>query len=179
MPGNDVETIMGPRLLAIALASLAPLAGLANDVDKNVVDSLPTAPPVVEAAPQATEAPQVAEDLVEEVIVEAPEPRYVAPTLRDRIGRVWAPVYINGKGPFKLVLDTGANRTALVPSLANRIGTPLGTSTVRVLGATGSAIVPIVQVSSIRSATCGWAIARWPSCPMCLAGPRACWAPTA
>ena len=28
----------------------------------------------------------------EEVVVSAPEPRYVAPTLRDRIGRIWAPV---------------------------------------------------------------------------------------
>src|SRR5918993_608268 len=50
----------------------------------------------------------------EEVVVAAPEPRYVAPTRRDRIGRVWAPVYINGQGPFRLVLDTGANRTAVI-----------------------------------------------------------------
>ena len=28
---------------------------------------------------------------VEEVLVKAPEPRYVAPTLRDRIARVWVP----------------------------------------------------------------------------------------
>ena len=27
-----------------------------------------------------------------EVIVSAPQPRYVAPTQRDRIGRIWAPV---------------------------------------------------------------------------------------
>ena len=49
----------------------------------------------------------------EEVIVTAPEPRYVAPTLRDRIGRVWAPVYINGQGPLRLVLDTGASTSAV------------------------------------------------------------------
>lgn len=142
---------MGPRLLAIALASLVPLAGLANnDVDKNTAGNppppaeLPFVPPIDAPNPN-----QVEGNNVEEVVVEAPEPRYVAPTLRDRIGRVWAPVYINGKGPFKLVLDTGANRTALIPSLANRIGQPLGSSTVKVLGATGSAIVPLVQVSSI------------------------------
>ena len=35
---------------------------------------------------------------IEEVVVSAPEPRYVAPTTRDRIGRIWAPVLINGKG---------------------------------------------------------------------------------
>jgi hypothetical protein len=44
------------------------------------------------------------DDELQEVIVTAPEPRYVAPTRRDRIGRIWAPVYINDKGPFRLVL---------------------------------------------------------------------------
>lgn len=126
--------IMAPRLFALALATLLPLAGLANDIDKS---ALP--PP-----------PATATDPVEEVVVEALEPRYVAPTLRDRIGRVWAPVYINDKGPFKLVLDTGANRTAVVPALADRIGTPIGTNTVKLLGATGSSIVPMIKVSSIK-----------------------------
>lgn len=124
---------MAPRLFLFALASLAPLASLANDVD------IPSAPP-----------PVAAEDNVEEVVVAAPEPRYVAPTLRDRIGRVWAPVYINGKGPYKLVLDTGANRTAVIPSLAQRIGTPAGTNVLKVLGATGTAIVPAIKVNSIE-----------------------------
>jgi multiple antibiotic resistance protein len=32
-------------------------------------------------------------------------------------------VYINGQGPFRLVLDTGANRSAVIHSLAARIGT--------------------------------------------------------
>ncbi len=84
------------------------------------------------------------------MIVAAPEPRYVAPTLRDRIGRVWAPVYINGKGPYKLVLDTGANRTAVIPSLARKIGTAPGTNVLKVLGATGSSVVPAIKVSSIE-----------------------------
>ena len=39
-------------------------------------------------APAAT-TPVVAEgDTLEEIVVEAPEPRYVSPTRRDRIGRV-------------------------------------------------------------------------------------------
>ena len=86
----------------------------------------------------------------EEVVVAAPEPRYVAPTLRDRIGRIWAPVYINGQGPFRLVLDTGANSTAVIPSLPERIGVPIDATTVRLLGATGSAHVPTIRVSSIE-----------------------------
>ncbi|MBL8267954.1 aspartyl protease family protein [Steroidobacter sp.] len=122
---------MSPRLFVLALASLLPLTGHGND-------------DVAASAPVAIPAP------VEEVVVDAPEPRYVAPTLRDRIGRVWAPVYINGKGPYRLVLDTGANRTAVVPALANRIGKPHETQTVKVLGATGSSIVPIIKVDSIE-----------------------------
>ena len=49
-------------------------------------------------------------DQLEEIIVQTREPRYVAPTRRDRIGRIWAPVLIDGKGPYRLVLDTGATR---------------------------------------------------------------------
>jgi predicted aspartyl protease len=86
----------------------------------------------------------------EEIIVAAPEPRYVAPTLRDHIGRVWAPVYINGHGPFRLVLDTGANNTAITQSVALQVGAPIVASTMRVLGVTGSSIVPSMHVESIE-----------------------------
>jgi len=119
------------RHLVIAFATLAPLASLGNDVDAPFVPAAPIVP-------------------VEEVVVDAPEPRYVAPTLRDRIGRVWAPVYINGQGPFRLVLDTGANRTAVIPALANRLGTPVEATPVKLLGATGSSMVPIIRVASIE-----------------------------
>jgi predicted aspartyl protease len=86
----------------------------------------------------------------EEVVVAAPEPRYVAPTLRDRIGRVWAPVYINGQGPFRLVLDTGANHSAVTPGIATRIGAPVLASTAKLLGVTGSSIVPTIHVDSLE-----------------------------
>lgn len=138
---------MAPRLL-ITLATLVSLASLANDPANdpaNVVDQ-PSLPPM---APVGVAASPLEGEHVEEVVVEALEPRYVAPTLRDRIGRVWAPVYINGKGPFRLVLDTGANRTAIVPSLAARIGAPASSNTVKLLGATGSSIVPFIHVDSI------------------------------
>lgn len=86
----------------------------------------------------------------DEVQVSAPEPRYVAPTLRDRIGRVWAPVYINGKGPFRLVLDTGANRSAITLPVANQIGVPILASTTKLIGVTGSAMVPTIYVDSLE-----------------------------
>ncbi|HEY8538146.1 MAG TPA: retropepsin-like aspartic protease, partial [Steroidobacteraceae bacterium] len=87
----------------------------------------------------------------EEVVVEAPEPRYVAPTLRDRIGRIWAPVYIDGKGPFRLVLDTGANRSVVTYKTAERLGKVIQeSSTVQLHGVTGKARVPTIQVESLE-----------------------------
>lgn len=145
---------MTPRLFVTAMiALLAPLALLANDLAKDV-DSKPNVSPGASEAivPPLLDSPLLLPSPldVEELVVEAPEPRYVAPTLRDRIGRVWAPVYINGKGPFRLVLDTGANSTAVVPALAQRLGLANETRTVRLLGATGSAVVPMIKVDSIE-----------------------------
>lgn len=147
---------MARRPFAIVLAVLLPFASQAyNDFDPNLLPSVP--PPAATQSsttpagtvPAGGNAEATARTNVEEVVVAAPEPRYVAPTLRDRIGRVWAPVYINDKGPFRLVLDTGANRTAVIPALANRIGTP-STDTVKLLGATGTSIVPMIRVESIK-----------------------------
>ena len=56
---------------------------------------------------------------LKEIVITAIEPRYVAPTRRDRIGRIWAPVMINGRGPFKLVLDTGSTTSAVMASVSS------------------------------------------------------------
>src|SRR5580700_10623706 len=91
--------------------------------------------------------PEQPEAGLTEITVSAPEPRYVAPTRRDRIGRIWAPVYLDGKGPFRLVLDTGANHSAVTAKVADALGDRARTnSTVRVRGVTGTAIVPIIRV---------------------------------
>ncbi|MGH8305350.1 MAG: retroviral-like aspartic protease family protein, partial [Steroidobacteraceae bacterium] len=87
---------------------------------------------------------------VPEVTVQAPEPRYVAPTNRDRIGRIWAPVLIDGKGPFRLVLDTGANHSAITPATARALGSPGAGTVTLVTGFTGSAVVPTISVSSME-----------------------------
>lgn len=88
--------------------------------------------------------------VLEEVVVSAPEPRYVAPTTRDRIGRIWAPVLINGKGPYRLVLDTGASRSAVIQHVVDDAGLPVRSRPVRLRGVTGSAIVPAVRVDTLQ-----------------------------
>ena len=89
--------------------------------------------------------------VMEDVAVTADEPRFVAPTRRDRIGRIWAPVLVNGQGPFRLVLDTGASHSALTPGLAQALGITLDvSSTVTLRGATGTASVPMVPVRTLE-----------------------------
>jgi predicted aspartyl protease len=107
----------------------------------------PVTPPAPELPqPGAVPAPETIPD----VVVEAPEPRYVAPTRRDKIGRIWAPVLINGKGPFRLVLDTGASHSAVNAGVAAALGIPLVDSTqVMLRGVTGSAAVPSIAVDSL------------------------------
>ena len=86
-------------------------------------------------------------DELTEVMVEAREPRYVSPTKRDQIGRIWAPVMINGHGPFRLVLDTGASHSAVTALVALALGIPTDRSPPVILrGVTGYATVPTVRV---------------------------------
>lgn len=87
---------------------------------------------------------------LEEIRITAPEPRYAAPTLRDRIGRIWAPVYLNGRGPFRLVLDTGASHSAVTPQLAATLGDAVQSGEpVRLRGVTGTDVVPTIRVDSL------------------------------
>ncbi len=94
-----------------------------------------------------TSAPQE----LAEVAVLAPEPRFVAPTRRDRIGRIWAPVLINGQGPFRLVLDTGSSHSAVTAKVAEKLGIPVpypGKTILR--GATGTTTVPLIPIESLE-----------------------------
>ena len=89
-------------------------------------------------------------DSLTQVLVTAPEPRYVAPTRRDRIGRIWAPVYINGQGPFRLVLDSGATTSGITARVAQALGlTPDLSHRVLLRGVVGASPVPIVHVRSL------------------------------
>ena len=86
----------------------------------------------------------------EEVVVRADEPRFVAPTRRDKIGRIWAPVLLNGRGPYRLVLDTGASDSAITAPVASALGlAPDESHAVLLRGVAGSAIVPTIRVDSL------------------------------
>jgi len=108
-----------------------------------------TAPAAVPTAAPAGSMPAAGESL-EEVVVERNEPQFVAPTRRDRIGRIWAPVMIDGKGPFRLVLDTGANHSAVIQRTVDALKEPNTEEMTLVTGMTGSATVHTVRVGSME-----------------------------
>ena len=121
-----------PRLLRLLLVLLPLACGAA----------LPAVP--------ATAPTPAGSDEIAEITVEARGPRYAAPTTRDRIGRIWAPAYIDGRGPFRLVLDTGASQSVITAELAAYLGYALDQSrTMMMHGVTGSARVPTVRVQSL------------------------------
>ncbi len=102
------------------------------------------------ASAQPAPVPAEAIENLADVMVEAPEPRYVAPTLRDQIGRIWAPVRINGRGPFRLVLDTGASSSGVTAMVALALGLSTSDSPpVLLRGVTGQATVPTIRVDTL------------------------------
>jgi predicted aspartyl protease len=101
-----------------------------------------------EVTPSTSPPPEDVE--LSEVLVIGREPRYVAPTTRDRIGRVWVPVHLDDKGPFRLVLDSGATRSAVIGKVATTLNIPLDQSPpVLLRGVTGTAIAPTIRVDSL------------------------------
>ena len=136
-------------LLAVLLGAAQP--GYGADQEPSAPTSSRPQLPVGEGVIPTTAPPlSAAEPAIEEVQVEAPEPRYVAPTLRDSIGRIWAPVLINGKGPFRLVLDTGASKSALLPRVARALNVPMKAGNMRVHGVTGSTDVSTVDIDTLE-----------------------------
>ncbi|MCW5572178.1 MAG: aspartyl protease family protein [Steroidobacteraceae bacterium] len=99
----------------------------------------------------ALAAPIVAASTETSPVVEA-EPALATPTTLDRIGRILVPVMINGQGPFRLMVDTGANRTTITTDVARQLGLDYATAPTVVLnGVTGSASVPAVEVARLRA----------------------------
>ncbi len=62
-----------------------------------------------------------------------------------------AAVEVNGSGPYRFIIDLGANRSVLSSRLATQLGlATAGTDTVEVHGVTGSAVVPMAVVDELR-----------------------------
>jgi predicted aspartyl protease len=77
---------------------------------------------------------------------------FASPTRLDHIGRIVAPVMIDGRGPFRFIVDTGASRSTVSPQLAQTLGlSPAANLPMRVNGITGTADVPSVPIHRLRA----------------------------
>jgi predicted aspartyl protease len=75
---------------------------------------------------------------------------YAIPTLRDQFGRIVAAVMINGRGPFRFMLDTGCNRTVLAQSVLTKLGLSADTDAlISVIGVTGSQVAASVHIDNL------------------------------
>lgn len=84
--------------------------------------------------------------------LKTPDAEYALPTRVDRIGRVLAPVMVNGQGPFRFILDTGANRSVLSPRVAEQLNlVPSADRPIGVHGVTGSAVLPAVDIETLQA----------------------------
>lgn len=82
------------------------------------------------------------------------ESLFACPTTVDHIGRVVAPVMIDGRGPFRFVIDTGASRSSVGPSLVQALGLKVGKlPSLELEGITGSAPVAAVTIDKLRAGT--------------------------
>jgi hypothetical protein len=144
-----VASLVAAGALLVAFNSI----GTARAADNLAAPTPAPNPPIIapatptEAAATQSVIPPSAE--LTEVVIHSTEPRFVMPTRRDRIGRIWAPVYINGQGPFRLVLDSGANHSGITEQVAETLGLASDPNQqVMLRGVTGSAAVPTVRVNS-------------------------------
>lgn len=112
---------MKTLLRAICVVTLLPAIALA------------AAPPVPAAKPDPT-------DML-----------FAAPTHLDRVGRIVVPVWIDGKGPYRFLVDTGADGSLVSARLVRALGlVPNGTPDEEVQGTTGMEQMPCVSIDTLR-----------------------------
>jgi predicted aspartyl protease len=83
---------------------------------------------------------------------ENPDLLFASPTRIDHVGRIVVPVMIEGKGPFRFIVDTGASSSTISPQLALTLGLdPTLQATMIVNGITGTAQVPSVAIGRLQA----------------------------
>lgn len=116
-----------------ALLALSAAAAVQQYVTPTRIPAAPAAHASTEGVPGEDLAPPEAETL---------EAR------ADRQARLTVPVHIEGHGPFRFMIDTGAQRTVLSTSLAQEIGLK-GGPTMRVVGIVQEARVPSARIETL------------------------------
>ncbi len=120
------RAMSGPIRILFAALSLLAAAGLAQALS----------PPTASRGAPAGDADDTSQ--------------YAVPTRLDHVGRIVAQVTINGRGPFRFMLDTGSTRTVLAEDALVKLGlTADADATVAVSGISGSELAPSVHIDSL------------------------------
>lgn len=76
---------------------------------------------------------------------------FAVPTRRDQVGQVVAPVMIDGKGPFRFLVDTGADGSLVSRALVHALKlVPVQATDERVEGTTGTQRLPWAPIERLR-----------------------------
>lgn len=90
-------------------------------------------------------------------------PAFASPTTLDRSGRIVIPVTVNGRGPFRFLVDTGANRSTITTELAEHLGIAYESAPQLLMnGVTGSVAVPYVEIDHLRAGDLSFQAAQVP-----------------
>jgi predicted aspartyl protease len=77
---------------------------------------------------------------------------FALPTTRDHIGRVVVQATVNGRGPFRFIVDTGATHSTITPDLVRTLGLkPSEAPTVILNGITGTTQVSAVMLDKLQT----------------------------
>ena len=77
---------------------------------------------------------------------------FALPTTHDHIGRVVVAAMVNGKGPFRFIVDTGATNSTVSPRLVHELGLqPTGAASIVLNGITGTAQVSAVTLDRLQA----------------------------
>jgi predicted aspartyl protease len=122
--------------VALSLCGRVALAG------DTLGDSIPVSAPVSTAPSAPADGAQATAD----------DSVFALPTTKDHIGRVLVPVTINGRGPFRFIVDTGANHSTIAPRTAQLLGlSPTQEMPFHVDGITGDMQAPFVKVNTLQT----------------------------
>jgi predicted aspartyl protease len=149
-----MQRVLCALVAAVALSAMAPVvAALQHGPAPGAGLTAPAAGPANPGSPPANpvqpEATTAAAGLAPGA-VDADAPLVTAVSQRDRRGRPLADVMVNGQGPFRFVVDTGANRSVISRALADRLALErIGSSQVNAVN--GSAVRDIARTARIEA----------------------------
>jgi len=107
-----------------------------------------SAPPVPATAPPAPDPAALPSPLPVDSSTVPGTPASTAVKLREVDTRMTVPVLINGKGPFRFIVDSGATRTVISSTLAAQLGLP-SAGVVPLHSVGGESDVPAVHIDSL------------------------------